>query len=218
MANINVEDLNIENGGNQILGDPFEVTVHVNNREIVTPDDWKETHCEYEGNNGTTYSGHGADVEVEIVGSGGVVDSESTSVCAPTMATPQPDPRPTFTFDLNETGTYDVRATVRPKGHGPTSTETYTVNVEDTGQQDPPPNDDDGGDGDDGGGLAPFGDADNDGHRNFVDPAPHDPEIPEGGGGPFNIGGQLDKMVLLLGLLAFAWALSSASDTVEAVT
>lgn len=202
MPNINVEDLNIENGSNQIVGDPFEVTVHVNNRELLGPPPWKETRCMYEAPNGQQTPGHGATVEVEVLRDGSVVQSESTHVCAPTEGSGHPDPRPSWTFDLTRAGDYDVRATVDPDVHGPTSTETRTITVSPTGEQ-PAADDGDSGSGgqlwdDWNGGSGGSGGS--------------------GSGSPLGFGSTVDKAVLLVALLAVAWLASSASNTVEAVS
>ncbi len=217
MANINVKDFFVENGANQILGDPFEVTVHVNNREIVTPDDWKETHCEYEGMGGTTYAGHGAEVEVQLIKDGEEVESKSTSVCAPTVPATEPDPRPSWTFSPESPGEYDLRATVTPKGHGPTSTQTHTIQVSETGQQTPPENDDGGNDNTSNTGSLPArGDADGDGVMNFIDPAPKNPDVPGSDPtDPLNIGGQMDKLLLVAGILGVAWLASSGAEVIS---
>lgn len=213
MANINVKSLSIENGSNQILGDPFEVVVHVNNREALAPAPWKATRCAYEAPNGGEEYGHGATVEVEVLRNGAIVESGSTHVCAPIDTSGHPDPRPSWTFDLAEPGDYDVRATVDPDVHGPTSTETRTITVSPTGEQQSARNDGgDNGGGDDSSNLPALGDADGDGVRNFRDPQPQNPAIPEEDG----INSSIDKAVMLVALLAVAWLAASASNTVEA--
>jgi hypothetical protein len=148
MPNINVKDVNIENGSNQIVGDPFEVTVVVNNRETISfPDTWwapEQTSCSYPLSNGTTIGGHRATVEVTILKDGVTVDSQSEDICAPIDSPTVPDPRVRFTFELSDPGVYDVRSTVKPAERGAPSTVTRTITVSQTGEQ--PLADNDGGD------------------------------------------------------------------------
>ncbi len=215
MADINVRELRIENGANQILGDPFEVSAVVNNLELLGPAAWSDKGCTIDNPDGVNWKGHKAEVELELLRDGSIVESRSESVCAPVEGAGADDPILSWTLEPDEPGRYDVRATVNPQPTGPPDTETYSIEVSEVGEQEEPgPRS--GGDGGDGGGggdgLPPLGDADNDGHRNFVDPAPRDPTVPADG--PME---QLDKAVLLLGLLIVAWLASSASDTVEAV-
>lgn len=218
MPRINVKNgqIQVENGANQVAGQPWSVTVPVNNREMLRT--YGEHACRMDTEVGGEVSGHKADVSVKVFSGENTVAEESRRVCAPLDFTPPDDPKPTFGPFDPEPGQYTVRAKVDPVGGGQTDTVERTVNVAETSNA-PPAGD--GGSNDEAGddsGLPPFGDADNDGRRNFVDPEPQNPDVPGDSGGPFNIAGQLDKAMLLLGLLAFAWALSSASNTVEAVT
>lgn len=192
MPNINVESLHVEHGATQIVGDPFEVTVRVNNRELAPPMPWKATRCELTLDSGETIAAHEATVEVDILRNGQTVASEQTTVCAPIDGEFRvPDPRPSWEFDLSTPGDYDVRATVDPAEHGHSSTKTRTISVEETGQQRPA---DDDGNGNGGDAWNPFPDR---------SPDPND---------PLNVGAQMDKLLLVVGLLAVAWIASSGAE------
>jgi len=67
-----------------------------------------------------------------------------------------------------------------------------------------------GGDDTNGDDLPAYGDADGDGTPNFLDPEPHNPDVPGGG-----IGGQLDKLLLVVGLIAVAWAADSGAEVLS---
>ncbi|MFC7069489.1 hypothetical protein [Halobaculum lipolyticum] len=205
MANINIKNgqIAVENGANQLVGDPFEVSVQVNNRELHG---WGNgplagPHaCIHTGPGGDEVPGHEATVAVQILRGGTVVDSSERTVCAPVEGGGVPDPRKSFTFTLDEPGAYDVRATVSPEDGAPSDTVTRTVNVDETGNA--PPADDGG---NESGG--PFGGDDG-------------PSNPFGGGGGSNPLGlpNANVVLALVALALVAWLASSASNTAEAFT
>jgi len=108
-----------------------------------------------------------------------------------------------------EEGSHDFEAWVEMTGSGKTTDSlTQSFSVSSTPAETP----DDGGND----GLPPFGDADDDGHLNFHDPEPQNPDVPsDSGGGPLNIGGQLDKLLLVAGVLAIAWAADSGAEVLS---
>ena len=110
-----------------------------------------------------------------------------------------------------EEGSHDFEAWVEMTGSGKT-TDSITQSFSVTSTPVETPDDDGANNSDDG--LRPLGDADGDGHRNFADPEPHNPEVPSGGG-PLNIGGQIDKLLLVLGVLAIAWAADSGAEVLS---
>ncbi len=118
-----------------------------------------------------------------------------------------------YTFELQapeEAGEHKVAAHVEMVGSGKeTGEETSTFLVDaDESEEATPPGDDGGGDS----GLPPAGDADGDGVPNYLDEAPNNPSVPGSGLG---IGGELDKVMLLLGLLAVAWMANSGAEVLS---
>ncbi|WP_435062387.1 hypothetical protein [Halobaculum sp. EA56] len=209
MANINIKNgrLAVEGGQNQLVGNAFDVTVPVNNREtfgwgngpLAAPNA-----CMYQGPNGDRVPGHEATVEVQILRGGTVVDSGERTTCAPVEGGGVPDPQETFSFTLDEPGAYDVRATVSPhgpEGGAPSDTVTRTIHVEETGNAPPA---DDGGNED--GGLFGGGSG-TDGSNPFA----------TGGSNPLGLP-NTDIVLALIALALVAWLASSASNTAEAVT
>ncbi|MFD1566018.1 hypothetical protein [Halolamina litorea] len=117
----------------------------------------------------------------------------------------------TYTFELQapeQSGEHEVSAHVEMVGSGKaTGSETsrFLVDANESEQATDP-----GGNGGDD--LPAYGDADGDGTPNFLDEAPNDPDVPGGGLG---IGGQMDKLLLVAGLLAVAWLASSGAEVVS---
>lgn len=140
MANINVKDVRVSGGGTQTVGSAFTVTVIPNNRELAAaaPGSLLATAsaCTVDAQAGIY--GHRCDVEVEIVGSGGVkAFGSEVGVCAPAEGTAS-DPRVSFDFELQDPGAYDVQATVIPhEKHSPDS-EVRSIEVVGTGEADEP--------------------------------------------------------------------------------
>ncbi len=195
MANINIKNgkVEVENGANQVHGQPWTVTVPVNNREMFRTR--QENSCSIPVGDTDVY-GHKADVSVKVFDGGNTVAESSKQVCAPIEFQPADDPHPTFGPFDPEPGQYTVRAKVDPVGGGQSDTVERTVHVSET--SDAPPADDGGADDTNGSDLWPGGDDDDDGNS---DPM-----------------GKLDKAMLIVALLAVAWILSSASNTAEAFT
>jgi hypothetical protein len=212
MAEINVKDLRIRHGSEQLASEPVNVTVVVNNQETFGGG---ADGCE----SSDGFAGHRAKVTVEAIHAGEVVESQAREVCAPVQGASllrTSDPEMSFSLDLSA-GNFVIRATTEGVNTGQADTEEVSIIVEEEASA-PPAEDGSGDDGsNDGGtddeGLPPFGDTDNDGHRNFVDPEPHNPEVPSGGG-PLNIGGQTDKLLLVVGMIALAWAADSGAEVV----
>lgn len=215
MANINVKSMSVENGAQQVEGDPFSVTVVVNNREMLNSDVFGGHGGCYTQYEGMQHPGHGADVTVEILQNGTKVDEELRHVCAPLdyINDGPPDPHVQFgPFDL-PAGRYAVRATVTPDETGGPDTKTRTITVESESSAPPAGNG-----GDSGSGLEPWGDVDGDGVPNTLDPEPRNPDAPGGGGGSLFDLGSTDKYLAVVFLAIVAWALSSGADITESVT
>lgn len=119
----------------------------------------------------------------------------------------------TYTFELEapeSQGEHEVSARVEMVGSGKaTASETsrFLVDSEESESAGAP-------DGDSNDDLSQFGDADGDGYLNFHDPEPRNPDVPSGGG-PLSLGGQLDKLLLVAGVLALAWAADSGAEVVS---
>ena len=116
-----------------------------------------------------------------------------------------------YTFELQapeEAGEHEVSAHVEMVGSGKETgeeTSTFLVSADESEEATNP-----GGDpGDD---LPAYGDADGDGTPNFLDDKPHTPNTPGGGLG---LGGELDKVMLLLGLVAVAWLANSGAEVLS---
>jgi len=105
----------------------------------------------------------------------------------------------TETFEVpDDGGDYTVEAWIEMTGSGKTTdTLEQTLSVTSTLPETPP---DDGGDGGNGGGGLPWSPPEG------STPSPSD---------PLNIGGQIDKLLLVVGLIAVAWAADSGAEVLS---
>jgi len=187
MADLRIR--NVDSRSMQPAGQAWPVTVAVNNLETVAFA-WEPGTCNENGE-----PGHKANVTLEVRSSaGGEVWSETKQVCVPRNRVGQllgANKRVEFTPVVDTKGEYTLTASVEAvnSSGGDTSdpVRVTATGVEETEQADS---------GVDNGG----GDAWN--------PFPDD----SGGNDPLNVGGQMDKLLLAVGLIAVAWLANSGAE------
>lgn len=192
MADLRVHHL--ETRGSQPAGQPFPVTVALNNLETVAITFQDQTCVE----NGEP--GHKALVTLTVRGPDGAeAYSETKRTCIPRNRVGQmggPNKRVTFEPEISATGTHTVTATVEAvNAAGYDSSDPETVEITGTDSID---------DADNGGG----------GGIDWTPPGGTN----DGGDSPLGLpsGGDIDVLVGIVVLALVAWLASSASNTVEA--
>lgn len=179
MADLRIH--HIESRSSQPAGQPWPVTVALNNLETVAFA-WESGTCNENGE-----PGHKASVTLTIRDSNGAkVWSETKETCIPRNRVGQmlgANKRLEFNPSVDSPGGYTLTASVEAINSvgGDTSdpVQVTVTGVEETEQVDN--GNDNGGDSN---GLTPLGDADGDGTPNMMDPAPQNPDKPAGGGLP----------------------------------
>jgi len=138
MARINIKNgtdgIKVEGGSTQRPGVAFTVSVRINNTEHLSG--ILGAACKYEAPSGEMFDGHLCDVEAQLIGPTGVLETKRASdVCAPRESR-SPDPLIEFDFTARNTGDYTIRATVEPnKVHEPDS-EQVDITIEEVGSGD----------------------------------------------------------------------------------